>query len=98
MRTCDMPGMATSTMRDHHLLLRLQCQALQYFLDNQTPAGLILDRQRNHGPPRSRGPCSLAATGMGWIALALASQEPYRLLTPSDAIVRIREGLETALH
>jgi hypothetical protein len=93
-----MPGMATSTMRDHRLLLRLQCQALQYFLENQTPAGLILDRQRNHGPPRGGGVCSLAATGMGWIALALASVEPYRLLSAREAALRIRTGLETALH
>jgi hypothetical protein len=93
-----MPGMAASTMRDHRLLLRLQCQAMQYFLDNQTPAGLILDRQRNHGPPRRGSLCSLAATGMGWIALALASEEPYRLIDRGEAILRIRTGLETALH
>lgn len=93
-----MPGMAASTMRDHRLLLRLQCQSLQYFLDNQTPAGLILDRQRNHGPLRSGGLCSLAATGMGWIALALASEEPYRMLSPHEAVLRIRKGLETALY
>ncbi|HTU20018.1 MAG TPA: glucoamylase family protein [Gemmataceae bacterium] len=85
-------------MRDRQLLQRLQCQSLQYFLDNQTPAGLILDRQRNHGALRSGGLCSLAATGMGWIALALASGEPYRLLTPREAVLRIRTGLETALH
>ena len=35
---------------------------------------------------------------MGWIALALASAEPYRLLSPHEAALRIRTGLETALH
>lgn len=93
-----MPRMATSTTRDRCLLLRLQSQALQYFLDNQTPTGLILDRQRNRGPLRRDGWCSLAATGMGWIALALASEEPYRLLHRREALPRIRTGLETVLH
>ncbi len=87
-----MPRMATSTARDRRLLGRLQSQALQYFLDNQTPAGLILDRQRNHGPLRTHGLCSLTATGMGWIALALASEEPHRLLSPDEATRRIRSG------
>ncbi len=90
--------MATSTMRDRSLLLRLQSQALQYFLDNQTSNGLVLDRQRNHGSLRTRGLCSLAATGMGCIALALASEEPYRLLSPREAASRIRSALQAALH
>jgi hypothetical protein len=93
-----MPGMATSTTRDRGLLLRLQSQALQYFLDNQTPSGLVLDRQRNHGKRHARGLCSIAATGMGCIALALASEEPYRLLSPYEAICRIRAALQAALH
>jgi hypothetical protein len=93
-----MPGMATSTTRDRCLLRRLQSQALQYFLDNQTPSGLILDRQSNHGPLRRGGLCSTAATGMGWMALALASEEPYRLLSPREAALRLRTGLQTALH
>jgi len=82
---------------DHALLLRLQHQALRYFLDNQTPGGLVLDRQRNHGPRRGRGLCSTAATGMGLIALALAAGPPYRLLTPRDAGRRVRAGLEATL-
>jgi hypothetical protein len=90
--------MATSTTRDRRLLLRLQSQALQYFLDNQTPNGLVLDRQRNHGELRTRGLCSIASTGMGCIALALASGEPYRLLRPHEAALRIRSALLTALH
>jgi hypothetical protein len=93
-----MPGTATLTGTDRRLILRLQGRALQYFLDNQTRAGLLLDRQRNHGPLRSDGLCSIAATGMGWIALALASAEPYRLLPVREAVDRIRRGVETALH
>src|SRR4051812_10925781 len=80
------------------LVLRLQQQALQYFLDNQVPSGLVLDRQRNHEPTRPAGWCSTAATGMGLIALALASAEPYRLLTPDEAVHRVRRCLETALE
>src|SRR4051794_37111731 len=87
----DLPG------AEHALLLRLQHRALQYFLDNQTPGGLVLDRQRNHGPRRGRGLCSTAATGMGFIALALAAGPPYRLLTPRAAALRVRAGLEAAL-
>src|SRR5437588_12048042 len=79
-------------------LLRLQEQALGYFLDNQTPAGLVLDRQSNFGPRRERGLCSTAATGMGFIALALASASPYRLITRTGAIRRIIRGVETAVN
>src|SRR5262249_12455784 len=50
-------------------LVRLQRQALQYFLDNQVPGGLMLDRQHNHGPRRLHGLCSTTATGMGFVAL-----------------------------
>jgi hypothetical protein len=92
------PRMAASTSRERSVLLRLQSQALQYFLDNQTATGLVLDRQRNHGSLRSRGLCSIAATGMGCIALALAAEEPYRLLRSSEAVSRIRLPLQTALY
>jgi hypothetical protein len=78
-------------------LLRLQGQALQYFLDNQTPGGLILDRQRNHGPRQAHGLCSTAATGMGLIALALAASPPYGLLTRQAAVLRVRACLQTVL-
>lgn len=98
METTTVPRMATSTARDRGLLQRLQSQAMQYFLDNQTPSGLILDRQHNHAAPRRGGLCSIAATGMGCIALALAAEQPYGLLSRCDAIVRIRTALETALH
>jgi len=82
---------------DRALLLRLQRQALCYFLDNQVSGGLVLDRQRNHGPRHRDGLCSTAATGMGLIALALAAAPPYRLLTPGAAALRVRACLQTAL-
>lgn len=82
---------------DRGFLLKLHRQALSYFLDNQMPNGLMLDRQRNLGPRRQQGLCSTAASGMGFIALALASAPPHRLLSPSAAAVRIRAGLRTAL-
>src|SRR5262249_50212989 len=70
----------------------------RYFLDNQTAEGLVLDRQANHGPLHDGGLCSTAATGMGWIALALASADPYRLLGRAEAVVRLRLGMDVALH
>ena len=82
---------------DRAFLLGLQRQALQYFLDNQVPDGLVLDRQANHGPRRASGWCSTAATGMGLVALGLATSDQYRLLTPSEAVGRVRTCLETAL-
>jgi hypothetical protein len=78
--------------------LQLQAHALAYFLDNQTAAGLVLDRQRNFGPLDRRGWRSTAATGMGLIAIALASAEPFRLLTRSAAIARVARALRTALE
>jgi hypothetical protein len=95
----DLPGGAAALApRDRSFLLNLQRRALQYFLDNQMPGGLVLDRQRNHGPRRADGLCSTAATGMGFIALALASAPPYRLITPSSAAARIRTGLLAVLE
>jgi hypothetical protein len=91
-------GVATpSTATEQATLLRLQRHALEYFLDNQEPSGLVLDRQRNHGPRARRGLCSMAATGMGCIALALASAPPHLLISPSDARRRIRAILQHAL-
>jgi hypothetical protein len=83
---------------DRLFLLQLQRQALQYFLDNQVANGLILDRQRNEGPLHMQGICSTTATGMGLVALALAAAPPFQLLSPSNAALRIRTALETALH
>jgi hypothetical protein len=88
---------AALTSRERAFLLHLQCLALRYFLDNQQPCGLVLDRQRNHGPRQAHGLCSLAATGMGFIGLALAAAPPYRLLTPGLAAARVRAGLEGVL-
>jgi hypothetical protein len=82
---------------DRTLLFGLQCRALRYFLDNQTISGLVLDRQANHGPRRAHGLCSLAATGMGFVALALASDSRYGLLSRRTAARRIATGLATAL-
>jgi hypothetical protein len=81
---------------DHLFLLSLQCQALRFFVDNQQPCGLVLDRQSNHGPRRTHGLCSTTATGMGFIALALAAGPPYHLLSPRDSCQRLRHGLEAA--
>jgi len=92
------PESGALTGADRGLLLRLQRLALRYFVDNQRPLGLVLDRQRNHGPVLAHGWCSTAATGMGFVALALASAPPYRLLTPGEAAARVRAGLEAALH
>src|SRR5690242_17481742 len=78
---------------DHAFLLGLQRLALGYFLDNQAANGLVLDRQANHGPRRPHGLCSLTATGMGFVALALASADPHRLLSPREAARRIADGL-----
>jgi hypothetical protein len=86
------------TSAERALLLRLQRQALDYFLDNQTAGGLVLDRQHNHGPRRPHGLCSTAATGMGFIALALASAPPYYLLSPQAAVRRIGTGLRAVLE
>jgi hypothetical protein len=86
------------TPADRGFLLRLQRQTLQYFLDNQMPNGLMLDRQSNHGPRRAHGLCSTAATGMGFIAVALATAPPYRLIAPKTAALRLRAGLHAALH
>jgi hypothetical protein len=83
---------------DRDFLFGLQTQALQYFLDNQTDSGLVLDRQANRGTPRSAGLCSLAATGMGCIAVALAAEPEYRLLPPATAVSRVRSALRTCLR
>ena len=79
-------------------LLGLQRQALRYFLDNQTPGGLVRDRQANQGPLMPRGWCSTAATGMGLIALSLAAAPPYRMLSRAEAVGRVRTALDAALE
>jgi hypothetical protein len=93
-RAAQVQGPAWSP-QERATLLKLQERFLRYFLDNQT-AGLILDRQSNFTAPRLTGLCSTAATGMGLIAIALASAEPYRLLTRREAIQRVQQILSTA--
>jgi len=93
-----MPGAVTQPAQERAFLLGLQRQVLRYFLDNQTPGGLVLDRQANHQQPRHSGWCSTAATGMGLVALALASAEPYRLLTRAEAVGRLHTTLRAALE
>jgi hypothetical protein len=83
---------------DQSWLWQLQRQALEYFLDNQMPNGLVLDRQHNHGPRRSHGWCSTSATGMGLIAIALASKPPHRLITHTAAVERVRAAVRAALE
>lgn len=82
---------------DRELLRGLQARALSYFIDNQTPGGLIADRQANHGPALPAGMASITATGMGLIAIALASAEPHRLIARSEAIARVEIALRAAL-
>jgi hypothetical protein len=82
---------------DRAFLLHLQALALRYFLDNQAADGLFLDRQRNFGTPLPGGWRSTAATGMGFIALALAGAAPFRLLTRAETVARVGRGLRTAL-
>jgi hypothetical protein len=83
---------------DRDFLLALQADALRYFIDNQQPSGLVLDRQANFGPRHSSGLCSTTATGMGFIALALAAAQPHRLLSKNEAIARIGRGVKSALE
>jgi hypothetical protein len=94
-----MPGWAASSASktDRGLLRRLQRRALGYFLDNQGADGLVQDRQANLGPTRQAGPLSISATGMGLIAVALASAPPYRLISRSEAVSRVHAALETGL-
>lgn len=89
------PGISPA---DHVFLMGLQRQALHYFLENQLPSGLVLDRQSNLGPRRIHGICSTAATGMGLIALALASAPPYELTTRRDAAARLGAALRACLE
>ena len=86
------------TPADRGFLLDLQRRALLYFVENQAPCGLILDRQANHGSARPSGTCSSAATGMGLIALVLASGAPHRLISRPEALIRVRSAVDAALH
>jgi hypothetical protein len=76
----------------------LQRQAIQYFIDNQLSHGLVLDRQRNLTRLNKHGLCSTSGTGMGLIAIALASAPQYQMLSRREAIARVRLCLRTALE
>ncbi len=94
-----MPGLAGGSLdaKDRDWLRLLQRRAIGYFLENQAPSGLIDDRQANHGPRRDAELCSTSATGMGLIAIALASAAPHRLIDRGEAIARVGAALATAL-
>ena len=95
-----MPGWAAASASgiDRGLLRLLQRRALRYFLENQGADGLVQDRQANFGPTRQVGPLSISATGMGLIAVSLASAPPYRLIPRREAVSRVRAALATALE
>jgi hypothetical protein len=78
-------------------LRTLLIELLQYFVDNQDDSGLMFDRQRNRGPRKEKVLLSSSATGMGLIALALASHPEIGLLTRTEAERRITRALERAL-
>jgi hypothetical protein len=86
------------TAAERRALDGLQREALGYFIDNQLAHGLVLDRQRNHGPLGRHGLCSTAATGMGLIALTLAAAPEYHLLERDEARERVQTCLGTALE
>src|SRR6266851_10322093 len=92
-----MPRTASDlTPAERAFLLHLQTLALRYFLDNHTPDGLFPDRQRNFGPRHVGRLRSTAATGMGLIAVALASAEPFRLLSRTEAVAFVGRALRAA--
>ncbi|WP_435007861.1 glucoamylase family protein [Tundrisphaera lichenicola] len=90
------PAVVLDSPEDEILLRALQVRAIGYFLENQKPGGMVADRQRNHGPTLDAGMCSLAATGMGLIAIALASADPYGLISRAEAIARVEAALRAA--
>ena len=98
----DLAASSSPSGAEEKLLLDLQLKYLQYFLDNQCgnehPAvcGFFLDRQRNFGAPYKEGQVSSSATGMGCIAIALASK--HKLISHEEAIDRIKKALQLALQ
>lgn len=92
------PSSTLISAADRAFLTRLERTSLQYFVDNQLANGLFLDRQANHGPRRTHGLLSTAATGMGFIALGLAAAEPHYLLSHREACQRVCRGVRHALE
>lgn len=84
----------------HMELLGIERDCLRYFLENQNECGLFLDRQRNRGDRYGAEgvPCSMSASGMGFIALALAAQKEHDLLPRENAMARCAHGMRTALQ
>ncbi|MBS1993842.1 MAG: hypothetical protein JSS83_25170 [Cyanobacteria bacterium SZAS LIN-3] len=83
---------------DKKLLLQLENEAIKYFLDNQLDNGLILDRQMNFASAAEMAaakehPCSVSGTGMGLIAIALASSPNHKIISREDAIARVKKTL-----
>ena len=93
-----MPGWPSTSLSssDRVLLRHLQRRALNYFLDNQLPNGLVLDRQSNHGPSAGRD-AQHHRDRHGPDRSIAASASPYRLITEQEAIDRVRTSLETGL-
>jgi hypothetical protein len=88
----------TLNKSEERFLRELQERLLRYFVDNQVKKnGFVFDRQRNHGAPRENGITSSSATGMGMIAIALASAKEYGLISAREAEDRIIKALEHAL-
>lgn len=83
------------THAQRKLLVQLERDAFKYFLENQLDNGLVLDRQHNFGPRKKHGTCSLSATGMGLIAISLASSPEHHVISRDDARQRVRLALET---
>jgi hypothetical protein len=86
----------TLSLEQEKQLSLLENQAIKYFLDNQTESGLIFDRQTNFGQTNKSPWISLSATGMGLIAIALASGPNHHLITRAEAIARVRKALLAA--
>lgn len=93
MKTNTMTALQKEVCR---ILLDLQNRGIMYFLQNQLDNGLILDRQKNHGPRLDSYWTSTAATGMGLIAIALAASKPYGLISKRQAAFRIGKTLDCA--
>jgi len=94
------PITAASSLKpaDKKVLAQLENEAIKYFLDNQLDNGLILDRQTNFDKPASASEysCSISGTGMGLIAIALASGPKHNLITRDEAIARVKKVLVMA--
>jgi len=91
------PITAASSLKpaDKKVLAQLENEAIKYFLDNQLENGLILDRQTNFDKPVGAGEysCSISGTGMGLIAIALASGPTHNLISHDEAVARVKKTL-----